>query len=218
VLTPLIAFALFAALLTITPGPDTLLVLRASASGGPRVGVAAAVGISLGCLGWAVASAVGVTAVLTASQLAFDILRGAGAAYLCWLGARTLWTLRRRRPSRDAEVRADAEPEPAATDERWTTGRAMRIGLTTNLLNPKVGVFYLSVLPQFLPDGLHPLAGSLLLALIHDIEGVLWLSLLALLVTRVRGWLARPVVRRRFEQVTAVIFIGFGLRLALTRS
>jgi threonine/homoserine/homoserine lactone efflux protein len=105
-----------------------------------------------------------------------------------------------------------------AGGEQWGWGRALRTGLTTNLLNPKVGVFYLSVLPQFLPDGVNPLVGSLVLAGIHVVEGFLWLTLVVLAVTRAKGWLTRPNVRRRLEQLTGVVFLGFGLRLALERA
>ncbi len=202
------AFAIFAAILTVTPGLDTVLVLRASAAGGPTAGVSAAAGISVGCLVWAAASAAGVTAILAASRFAFDVLRLAGAAYLVWLGIRALWTA--RRPSVDPDV------EVEAGREHWSWGRALRTGLTTNLLNPKVGVFYLSVLPQFLPEGLHPRAGSMMLAAIHVLEGLAWLSLLAFLVAWARGWLTRESVRRRFAQATGLVFVALGVRLALT--
>jgi threonine/homoserine/homoserine lactone efflux protein len=106
----------------------------------------------------------------------------------------------------------------ATVGEQWGWGRALRTGLTTNLLNPKVGVFYLSVLPQFLPDGVNPLVGSLALAGIHVVEGFLWLTLVVLAVSGAKGWLTRPNVRRRLEQFTGVVFLGFGLRLALERA
>jgi RhtB (resistance to homoserine/threonine) family protein len=203
----LAAFAVFAAVLTVTPGLDTMLVLRTAVVVGRRAGLAAVLGILLGCLVWAIASALGVTAILTASRLAFDALRIAGAIYLCWLGARALWLARRRR---------SAVVEPAPQPERpvgaWA---AFRTGLTTNLLNPKVGVFYLSVMPQFLPAGVDPLAGSMALGAIHVLEGLIWLSLVVLVVGRARGWLTRPAVKRRLEQVTGVVFLGFGVRLAL---
>jgi len=208
-MSSLLGFAFFAALLTITPGLDTLLVLRVTGSGGRAAGVAAAAGIATGCLVWGTASAVGVTALLTASRLAFDALRIAGAAYLVWLGVRALWTVRRR-PDED---RTDAPALPAG--QHWSRGRAMRTGLTTNLLNPKVGAFYLSVLPQFLPDGVNPLAGSMALTAIHALEGMLWLSAVVLVVNRARTLLSRPSVRRRFEQLTGVVLVGFGIRLAL---
>jgi threonine/homoserine/homoserine lactone efflux protein len=87
----------------------------------------------------------------------------------------------------------------------------------TNLLNPKVGVFYLSVMPQFLPAGLNPLAGSVALGAIHIGEGLVWLGLLVFAVNLARGWLTRPAVRRRLEQVSGLAFLGFGLKLALDR-
>ena len=95
---------------------------------------------------------------------------------------------------------------------------AFRQGVLSNLLNPKVGAFYLSVLPQFLPAGVNPLAGSLALAAIHVVEGFIWLSLVVLAVTRARGFLTRPAIRRRLEALTGVVFLGFGLRLALERA
>jgi threonine/homoserine/homoserine lactone efflux protein len=201
--TSMLAFAAFAAVLTITPGVDTLLVLRTTAASGRRAGLLASVGIAMGCLTWAVVSALGVTAVLQASQLAFTVLRLAGAAYLFWLGVRALW--RFRRPVEGAE----AEPAPS--------GRALRTGLVTNLLNPKVGAFYLSVLPQFLPHDVNALAGSVALAGVHIVEGTVWLSIVVLGVNRARRLLTRPSVRRRLEQLAGVAFLGFAARLALSQ-
>lgn len=204
----LATFALFAAVLTITPGLDTLLVLRTTAVSGRGAGLGAVVGIAMGCLVWAVASAVGVTALLAASRAAFEVLRVAGVAYLCWLGGRALWQARRPYPQ-SASIEA-----PAHTS--WN--RALRIGLTTNLLNPKVGVFYLSVMPQFLPTGMNPLTGSVLLGAIHVGEGLVWLTAVVVAVNLARAWLTRPAVRRRLEQVTGVLLLGFGLKLALDRA
>jgi threonine/homoserine/homoserine lactone efflux protein len=192
------AFAIFAAVLAITPGLDTMLVLRTAALGGRRAGLAAVAGIALGCLAWALASALGVTAVLAASRLAFEMLRWAGVAYLCYLGVRAL--------------------AKKSTVERVPPAGGLRAGLVTNLFNPKVGVFYLSVMPLFLPAGLPVLAGSLLLGAIHIGIGVVWLSLLVLVADRSSRFLRRPNVRRRLEQLSGVVFLGFGLRLALERA
>lgn len=200
-----LVFAAFAAVLTVTPGLDTMLVLRTAALTGRRAALAAVAGIGSGVLMWAVASALGVTAVLTASEVAFTVLRVAGAIYLCWLGYRAL------RPRRVA-VAADA---PAAEEAPRGAARAFRTGFTTNMLNPKVGVFYLSALPQFLPDGVNPLAASVALAGVHVLEGTIWLSGLVVAVGWARSWLTRPSVKRRLEQATGVVFVAFGLKLAI---
>jgi threonine/homoserine/homoserine lactone efflux protein len=203
-LRALLAFAAFAAVVTITPGLDTMLVVRTAALSGRRAAFASAGGIMLGCLAWAVASALGITALLAASRVGYEVLRWAGVAYLCYLGVRTLW--RHRRPA--TEEAAQPRPERSA-------GRAFRVGLTTNLLNPKVGVFYLSVLPQFLPHGVSPLLASTAMALVHNLEGLIWFTALVFLVGRAARVLSRPPVRRRLDQLTGVVFLAFGLRLAI---
>ena len=197
----IIAFSAFAALLTITPGVDTALVIRMSLSGGRRRGWLAAAGVCTGVLCWGFASAAGITALLSASQRAYDLLRLAGAAYLVWLGVRALVS------------RSDAEPSGIVQ----SGASVFRTGLLSNLLNPKVGVFYLSVLPQFIPKGAPVLATSMLLAFVHALQGILWLGLVALLVDRLGALLGRPLIKRRLEQVTGAVLVAFGLRLALDR-
>jgi threonine/homoserine/homoserine lactone efflux protein len=206
VVRSLVAFAVFAAVLTVTPGLDTFLVLRTTVSRGRLAGFVAAVGIGLGCMCWALVSALGITALLTASTLAYEILRWAGVAYLCWLGARALYTARRAPAST-----MDSQVEPTRPGRPWAV---FRTGLLTNLLNPKVGAFYLSVLPQFLPHGVPPLLGSTALGAVHVAEGLLWMTVVIVAVGRSRGWLTRPIVRRRLEQVSGVVFLAFGIRLA----
>src|SRR3712207_3888138 len=136
-----LGFGLVALLLTITPGLDTALVLRAAITRGRRDAVATALGVVVGVLAWGAAAAVGVSALLTASTVAYDVLRLVGAGYLVWLGGGILGRLVRP----PAEAVAGSAPSPGGA---W---RSARTGLLTNLLNPKVGAFYLSVLPQFLP-------------------------------------------------------------------
>lgn len=202
--TACLAFAAMAALLTITPGVDTMLVLRSTVAAGRRTGLLASAGVVTGLMCWALASAVGLTALLAASRLAFDVLRVAGACYLLWLGARALWTARRH-------TRDTAEPPEARTSGLT----AFRTGLTTNLLNPKVGVFYMSLLPQFVPDGASVFWTSMLFAVIHAAESLLWLAAIVGAAGAARRALARPAVKRRLQQLTGVAFVGFGLRLAI---
>jgi len=197
VIRSLLAFAAFAAVVTVTPGLDTMLVVRTAAVRGRRAAFAAAAGIGLGCLCWALAGALGITALLTASRIGYDVLRWAGAGYLVVLGIRLL-------------TRWSTVDSPVGTG-------SFRTGLATNLLNPKIGVFYLAVLPQFLPRGMSPLLAATAMALIHDAEGMLWFTGLILLVGRGARVLTRPAVKRRLDQVTGLVFVGFGVRLAASR-
>lgn len=196
-----LTFTLVAALITITPGLDTLLVIRTSLRSGRRPGLLATLGVCSGIFVWAVASAVGVSALLLASSLAFGVLRLAGAAYLLYLGVRMLWS---RRPA------LDLEPGPALGPLA-----AYRTGLLTNLLNPKAGAMYVSLLPQFLPHGGAALPTALLLATIHNAETLLWLSGLVFGVEHLRHWLRRGGVRRAIDRVAGLIFVGFAVRLTL---
>lgn len=202
-LTAALAFAAVAAFVTITPGLDTVFVLRTAVSSGRRVGYLSGVGIATGCLLWAAASAAGLTAVLAASRVAFDVLRLAGAGYLLWLGVRALWSAHR------------ISREPAGEPHRMSGRAALRQGLTTNLLNPKVGVFYMSLLPQFVPHDAPVFWTSLLFAAIHDVEGLIWFAVIVFTAGAARRMLTRPAVGRALRRLTGIAFIGFGIRLAI---
>jgi threonine/homoserine/homoserine lactone efflux protein len=205
VLQALLAFSLAAGLLTLTPGLDTALVLRTAATQGPRRAVAAAVGIGMGCLVWGVAAAVGAGALLTASALAYTALKWAGAAYLVWMGLTMI-----------ARPRDRFEPG-AVTPSGGGVAAALRRGLLTNLLNPKVGVFYISFLPQFVPAGAPAASFGVLLAGIHVIMGLVWAGLLIAATTPLAGLLRKASVIRGLDRITGGVFIAFGLRLALDR-
>jgi threonine/homoserine/homoserine lactone efflux protein len=212
VLTALLAFTAVAVVLTITPGLDTMLVLRTAIGAGPRVGLLAGLGIGLGCYVWGVATAVGLTALLAASELAFTILRIAGAAYLVWLGGRALWNARKRKATAAGggeQAELDAAP-PAGLGAL----AAIRNGFLTNLLNPKIGVFYMTLLPQFVPPGRSVFWTTLALVTIHNVLGMLWFGLLASAARTMRHRLSRPNVKRRIEQLTGLAFLGFGVQLA----
>jgi threonine/homoserine/homoserine lactone efflux protein len=198
----LLAFVAAASLLTITPGLDTALVLRTAALEGPKRAALAALGVVCGCLAWGAAVALGLGALLAASSLAYTVLKWAGAAYLAWLGIGLLL-----RP-RD---RFDLTAAPAAKGGWW------RRGLLTNLLNPKVGVFYVSFLPQFVPANAPAAPFIFLLATIHAILGLIWFAALIAATTPARRWLERRAVVRWLDRAAGAVFIGFGLRLALDR-
>lgn len=202
----LFAFVLAAALLTVTPGLDTALVLRTAAAEGPKRAFSAALGIALGCLAWGVVVALGLGILLETSEVAYTILRWVGAAYLLYLGLGLI--LSRRESFGDGESSAAM----SASGRIWF-GR----GLLTNLLNPKVGIFYVSFLPQFVPAGFNVPATTLLLAAIHAGLGILWFVLLIGATRPIAAALRRPRVIRSLDRLTGGVFLLFGARLALSR-
>ena len=198
----LLAFIAAAAILTLTPGVDTALVLRAAAIGGARPGFEAAFGIVLGCLAWGAAISMGLGVLLTASPLAFSVLKWAGAIYLAGLGLSLLMRPRTRIAQDD---RLPADPVP------W---RSLRQGFVTNLLNPKVGLFYLTFLPQFISGGVDRGAGILFLAVVHALLSLAWLAVIAVATTPLRKVLERPAVIRRLDRISGVVFIALAAQLA----
>jgi threonine/homoserine/homoserine lactone efflux protein len=202
----LTAFCIAAGLLTIAPGLDTALVLRTAAAEGPKSATLAALGVVMGCLTWGAAVAFGLGALLAASQLAFTVLKWAGALYLVWLGANLILKPR-------SQVALESAGEAASPSGRSWLGR----GYLTNLLNPKVGVFYVSFLPQFLPA--HVPAGPFifLLAVLHALMGIVWFALLIVATRPIARALKRPSVIRRLDRLTGVVFLSFGVKLALVR-
>lgn len=213
----LMVFAGLAALLTVTPGADMALVTRSALARGRGAAFATTLGIVTGCLAHGLASALGLSIILARSALAFETLKYLGAGYLIYLGAQGLLRLGRARVVPDERGAAPpALPAPAA-DCRAAWLPSFVQGLLTNLLNPKVALFYLMVLPQFILPEQSVIGRSLLLAGLHNLMGLVWLTTYAFALSRLgggamRSWLARPI-----EAVTGLVLIGFGLRLALER-
>jgi threonine/homoserine/homoserine lactone efflux protein len=201
--TAVLTFALLSGALTVTPGLDSALVLRSALTRTRREAVATGAGIVAGLFVWGAAAAAGISALFAASEVAYTIMRFAGAAYLLFLGIRMLV-----QAARGSDVVEAADRPPASA---W---RAARTGLTTNLLNPKVGVFYVALLPQFLPAGSDPLAVGLLLATVHALLTVAWFALLIGLAGVLSRWLRRPRTARAIDGVTGMALVGFGIRLA----
>lgn len=203
-LASLLAFTIAAALLTVTPGLDTALVLRTAAVEGPRRAYCAAIGIGTGCLVWGLLAAAGLGVVLLASELAYRALQFAGAAYLAYLGLKLIF-------GRRAGTAATSAPA-AIGGSGW---QWFWRGLMTNLLNPKVGLFYVTFMPQFIPADANVFLFGAVLALIHDIEGILWFTLLITATRPLTAWLRRPVVLRWLDRATGGLFLAFGAKLAL---
>ena len=213
-LTPLLAFALTSTLLILAPGPDSLLVLRNTLRSGRRAGWVTACGTLSGLLVWAMAAALGLAALLQVSHLGYDIVRLAGAGYLIWLGASSLRPSRRKQAGTGTGI-GTGTGEPAGRLPAGARGsRLFLTGLLSNLLNPKIGVFFIAFLPGFIPAGTSAMTFSLVLGLWFIAETGAWLATVTWLVARGASWLRRPAVQRWLERGTGLALIGFGLRLA----
>ncbi|MET8446861.1 LysE family translocator [Streptomyces sp. NPDC005209] len=202
--TSLFAFIGAAFLIAMVPGPSTVVILRRAVVNGRRTGMATVLGNECGVLLWGLAAALGLSALLLASEAAYACIRIVGAAVLVWMGARALWQARR----------ADGpDREPTAT-AAVSLRRAYWQGLGTNFANPKAGVFAVSFLPQFVPQGAAVLPTLLALSVIWAVVDLIWYVPLVWLAGRVGGVLGRKSVRRRMEQLAGAVLVGLGIRLA----
>jgi threonine/homoserine/homoserine lactone efflux protein len=194
----LLPFLAVSAIVVVTPGVDMALVTKNALLHGRRSARATALGVNLGIFIWTLAAALGLAAVIAASAAAFTAIKLAGAVYLVYLGLRTLL----------------GSHEPVASAPR---GNAFRQGLASNLLNPKIAVFFTSLLPQFV-DAQHARPQDLLLlGVLFNCLGVAWLLTYASLAARGRDVLRRPRVKRMLDRVSGVALVGLGVRLALER-
>lgn len=190
------------ALLTLSPGPDTILTLRQSLAGGVAIALWTAAGISTGTIVHATLSGAGLAVLLQRLPTAYRVVQALGVAYLLYLGVRSLWAAWQGR-------KGSAAPDPPSRRGGY------RDGLATNLLNPKVALFYLGFLPQFIPPGPGFLATAVLYGLAHAAMGLLWLGLVALGASRLRAHVTRPGFRTLTETLCGLALVGFAVRLAL---
>lgn len=195
----LLAFTLAATVLTLTPGLDTALILRTATVEGRQQAFRAALGINAGCLLWGAAVAFGLGALIAVSEFAYNVLKYCGAAYLAWIGLNML--LRPRRSLGSAE--ADGQP-----GSNWFFK-----GMLGNVLNPKIGVFYVSFLPQFIPQGQPLVAWTFGLVSIHVLLGLIWSAVLIGATQPLAGFLRREKVIRWMDRTTGLIFVLFAARL-----
>lgn len=203
-----IQFSIAVAILTMTPGNDTVLVLRNAAGRGRMAGFATLLGVCAGLFVHGAFSALGISVILMQSSAAFDLVRLLGAGYLMILGSQSLWSAyRTEQMDTPTDDLAHAIAQKSAT-------RSFGEGMLTNVLNPKVALFYLSFLPQFIQPSDSAMK-PLILAGIHAAMGIVWLSGVVIMVGFSREILARPAVKRRFDTATGLVLIAFGLRLAL---
>ena len=209
------AFVAVSAVLTITPGVDMALVARSALSRGRNAAFLTTLGIITGLPVHAFLSAVGLSVILSQSALAFETVKLLGAGYLVYLGVRTIISAGKSGGKHGAQAVAEASPSQVRTREETMRiyRRSYVEGLLNNLLNPKVALFYLTFLPQFMSPGDPVIARSLLMGLIHAAEGIIWLMLYAYFLSRLGEVMSRPSVKRNIERATGLLLVGLGVRL-----
>jgi threonine/homoserine/homoserine lactone efflux protein len=206
VLDSLVAFVAVSVVVICTPGQDTALTIRNTLAGGRRSGIATAGGVAAGQAVWTVAASAGIVALLTASEPVFRTLKLVGAAYLVYLGVQSLFVV----------VRGRGKPRPyvaGAGLARPSSRKALREGLFSNLGNPKMAVFFASLLPQFAPEGRASFAVLLALGFLFCALTFAWLSFYAVAISRL-GRLFTTTVRRALDAVTGFVLVALGYRLA----
>ena len=204
----LLVFLGISVLVIVTPGPDTALTIRSALVGGRATGIWTALGVSVGQLIWALATSAGIVAVLLASEPVFRGVKLAGALYLVWLGAHALWlALRPRRPA--------VRPAERNGRPRLRADAAFRQGVINNLGNPKMAIFFASVLPQFALAGQGMFSALLLLGSVFSALTFVWLASYATVVAAIGRWLRSSLMQRAVDVVSGAVLIGLGLRLAM---
>ncbi|HXV56415.1 MAG TPA: LysE family translocator [Gaiellaceae bacterium] len=203
----LLAFLGVSALVIVTPGPDTALTIKNTLAGGRRAGVLTALGVSTGQAVWTAAASAGLAALLVASEPAFVALKLAGAAYLVFLGGQALL----------AALRGAGTHDPAGPARRLAPASGYRQGVVSNLGNPKMAVFFTSLLPQLVPADGPSFAAMLALGLVFCTMTFVWLAAYAEALHRAGDVLRRAGVRRALDAVTGTVLVALGLRLATTQ-
>jgi RhtB (resistance to homoserine/threonine) family protein len=202
----LLVFVGVAAIVIVIPGPDTAVVTKNVLLHGRRAAFGTSLGVSAGLSVWTIAAAVGVASVVRASAVAFTVLKLVGALYLVWLGIQAL----------RAASHAAAGDHPAELGSRatMTALAGFRQGFLSDLANPKIGIFFTSLLPQFVDSGRPVLLPFLLLGAIFVLMTVLWLGTYTVVAARAARTLQRPRVKAALDRVTGVLLIAIGIRLA----
>jgi RhtB (resistance to homoserine/threonine) family protein len=203
----LLPFLAISLLVILMPGPDTAMVTKNALVGGRRAAVLTSAGVAVGLTVWTAAAALGIAALLRASEVAFVALKLVGAVYLIWIGIQMLRT-------RDLLAMATNVGHGVAVDRRVAGRKAFRQGLLSDLGNPKVAVFFTSFLPQFVHGSGPALPALLMLGLAFALLTLGWLVAYGSAIGHASGFLRRRSVRKALDRITGVVLIGFGVRLA----
>lgn len=200
--------------ITLLPGPDFAITVRTTLVHGRRAGILCLLGVNLGVAVHTTAAILGISALIIGSEELFNILKWAGAVYLFWLGIGAI----RESFQKKLEVPNAAKKMVAVEESRRTGLASFRSGLFCNLLNPKVVVFVLTFFPQFIDPKLPAAPQLALLGLTWSVLGILWLTVLVLLMEKIRAVFERPSFRRWLNRTTGAVLILFGMKLAFERN
>jgi RhtB (resistance to homoserine/threonine) family protein len=200
-------FVLMSILLIILPGPDTGLVMRNTITYGREGGIKTVLGISSGLIIHTLAAVFGLSAIIVKSAMLFSIFKYVGAVYLMYLGVTSLWSLKKRK-----EVSSDGDVQTKIQHKS-----TFRQGFLTNLLNPKVAVFFLTFLPQFLSPGSKPFIQFLIMGMTYTVLTIIWLLLYVYLIDYMSTWMKKPSTQRAIQGISGLVLVTFGIKLALER-
>ena len=200
--TLILGYAFAVTLLTITPGIDTALILQSSISKKKNAAKFAAIGILLGCAAWGILVAIGLGAIITSSDMLYALLKSLGAIYLIWIGISTLLNVQKK-------------PSELMVKEH-TSHDFIKRGFMANILNPKVGLFYIALLPQFIPQNANVALYSLMLVFVHIFLSAVWFWMMVSFIGRAKASVAGQKLSTIVEIFTGILFIGFGVKLLIS--
>lgn len=200
-------FIIACILLIILPGPDTAIVTKNTIVNGQKGGFQTMVGSCAGLTVHTIAAVAGLSAIIVKSAVAFTVLKYVGAAYLCYLGIKTLMSLRAKK----------TDAEELMTEIEAKGNSYFKQGLVTNITNPKVAVFFLTFLPQFLSKGAEPFWPFLTMGIIYIVLTFVWFALYVFLLNKIREFMKKPATQSVIESLTGAVLIGFGIKLALEK-
>lgn len=206
-MTSIPLFIIACVLLIILPGPDTAIVTKNTVVAGRKGGMQTMLGSCVGLSIHTIAAVAGLSAIIVKSALAFTVLKYVGAAYLCYLGVRTLMNMRAKKTDVDEEVLVEAKGSSY-----------FKQGFITNITNPKVAVFFLTFLPQFLAPSADAFWSFLVMGIIYTVLTFAWFFFYVVLLDKVRNFMKRPSTQASIEAITGVVLIGFGIKLAFEKA
>lgn len=206
-MTSIPLFIIACVLLIILPGPDTAIVTKNTVVAGRKGGMQTMLGSCVGLSIHTIAAVAGLSAIIVKSAVAFTVLKYVGAAYLCYLGVRTLMNMRAKKTDVDEELLVEAKGSSY-----------FKQGFITNVTNPKVAVFFLTFLPQFLAPGADAFWSFLVMGIIYTVLTFAWFFFYVVLLDKVRNFMKRPATQASIEAITGVVLIGFGIKLAFEKA